>query len=177
MKQLATIHSLSNPFKMRAMSAISTRLFYGRTGPDRLSWMVSTAYEITTVDGSGRSLMRIVKDAAARRITQADRDAFMMDRFPTGVPAQIEITFPEYFPAASGLMTDEKGRIFVRTYETDGKGGAAVDVFDASGLYVARFFVPGDEDTMTVRNDKLYVIVKESASGNPLVKRYALAWK
>jgi len=74
-------------------------------------------------------------------------------------------------------MTDEKGRIYVRTYETDGKGGTAVDVFDASGLYVARFFVPEDADTITVRNDKLYAIVKESGSGNPLVKRYALRWK
>jgi hypothetical protein len=30
---------------------------------------------------------------------------------------------------------------------------------------------------MTVRNDKLYCIVKEPASGNPLVKRYALKWE
>jgi hypothetical protein len=101
----------------------------------------------------------------------------MKNRFPTGVPAQIEVTFPETFPAAAGFMTDERGRIYVRTYETDGKGNAAVDVFDAEGLYVARFFVPEGEETVTVRNDKLYVLVRESAAGNPLVKRYALVWK
>jgi hypothetical protein len=85
--------------------------------------------------------------------------------------------FPDLFPAAAGLMTDDKGRLYVRTYETDGRGGVAMDVFDPAGLYVARFFVPEGEDDVTVRNDKLYSIVNDPASGNPLVKRYALKWK
>jgi hypothetical protein len=52
-----------------------------------------------------------------------------------------------------------------------------VDVFSAEGLYIARFFVPGDLDAMTVKGDKLCGIVKESAAGNPLVKRFALGWE
>lgn len=110
------------------------------------------------------------------KVTEKDRATTLKDRFPTGAPAQVEIVFPEDFPAVSGFMTDEKGRIYVRTYETDGKGGAGVDVFDADGSYIARFFVPEHEEPVTIRNDKLYVFVKESASGNPLVKRYALKW-
>jgi len=74
-------------------------------------------------------------------------------------------------------MIDEGGRIYVRTYETDGKGGTAVDVFAPEGLYIARFFIPEDEEAVTVRNDKLYAYLKESALGNPLVKRYALKWR
>lgn len=177
MKQLAAIYSLSIPFKMRTVPMMPARLFYGKAGPDRLAWMVSTAYEITIVDGSGKAVMRIFKDVPARKVTEANRDAFMKDRFPAGAPAQIEITFPETFPAAAGFMTDETGRVYVRTHETDGRGGAAVDVFDTEGLYIVRFFVPEGEETITVRNDKLYVLVKESAAGNPLVKRYALVWK
>ena len=177
MEHLATIHSLSIPFKMRTVPMIPPRLFFGKAGPDRLAWMVSTAYEITIVDGSGKSVMRIIKDVPIKRISQADRDAFMKDRFPTGAPAQIEVVFPETFPAAAGFMTDENGRIYIRTYEMDEKGHAAVDVFDAAGLYVARFDVPEDEETVTVRSDKLYVLVRESAAGNPLVKRYALKWR
>ena len=176
MKQIATIHSLSIPFKMRTIPMIPARLFYGMAGPDRLAWMASTAYEITIVDGSGKPIMRVLKDVTARKVTEADRTAILKDRFPSGAPAQVEIVFPENFPAAAGFMLDEKGRIYVRTYETDGKGGAGVDVFDAAGAYVARFFVPEDEETVTVRNDKLYVLVKESASGSPLVKRYAMKW-
>jgi hypothetical protein len=88
----------------------------------------------------------------------------------------VEAVFPEHAPAAAGFMTDEKGRIYVRTYDTDGHGGAAVDVFDQGGFYVARFFVPANEETVTVLKDKLYSYLKESAAGNPLVKRYALKW-
>jgi sugar lactone lactonase YvrE len=177
MEQLATIHALSIPFRRRAVPMIPPRLFYGRIGRDRLAWMVSTAYEITEADGSGQTIRRIFKDAAVRKITEADRAAILKDRFPTGAMPQLEEIFPENFPCASALMTDEKGRIYVRTYETNGKVDSAVDVFDTGGLYVARFFVPEDEETITVRNDKLYVLVKESAAGNPLVKRYAIVWK
>lgn len=176
MKPMATVHSLSIPFKMRTVPMIPPRLFYGSAGPDRLAWMASTDYEINVVDGSCKPVMRIVKDVAARKVTEADRAAILKDRFPTGAPAQVEIVFPENYPASAGLMTDEKGRIYVRTHDTDGQGGAAVDVFDPEGLYVARFFVPEDEETITVRNDKLYSYLKESAAGNPLVKRYALKW-
>jgi hypothetical protein len=175
MKPLSKIYSLSVPFKPRTMNMIPIRLFFGLVGEDRIAWMVSTDYGIRVADGAGKPVMKIFKDWNARKLSENDRASLLKGRFPKGAPAQIEIEFPEYYPAAAGFMTDEKGRIFVRTYETDGKGGAAVDVFDVSGLYVARFFVPEDEDTVTVRNDKLYVILKESASGNPLVKRYALA--
>ena len=177
MKLLSRIHSLSMPFKLRGVNLIHMRLFFGMAGDDRLAWMVSTDYEIHVADESGKTVMRIFKDHDPRKLSEQDRAALMKSRFPKGAPAQIEIEFPNQFPAASGLMADEKGRIYVRTYETDGKGGTAVDVFDASGLYVTRFFVPEDADTITVRNDKLYAIVKESGSGNPLVKRYALRWK
>jgi len=176
MKLLSKIASFPMPFKLRSVPMLPARLFYGLSGENRLAWMITTGTEIKVADGAGRTVMRILKDGAARKVTDADRAAILKSRFPSGAPAQIQITFPENFPAASGFMTDEQGRIYVRTYETDGRGGEAVDVFDAEGLYVARFFVPQEEETVAVRNDKLYVLVKESASGNPLIKRYALNW-
>jgi sugar lactone lactonase YvrE len=74
------------------------------------------------------------------------------------------------------LLTDDQGRIYVRTCESDGHGGGAVDVFDPSGLYIARFFVPEDDDSIALRADKLYCIATDPASSAPLVKRYALIW-
>jgi hypothetical protein len=177
LKLLRTIHSLSITSKGRIFNAIPERLFFGLAGDDRLAWMVSSDYAIQVEDASGKPVMKILRDHEARKISEEDQARLLERVFSGSVPAQLEAEFPEYFPAASGLMIDEKGRIFVRTYETDGKGGAAMDVFDTSGLYVVRFFVPGAEDTIAVRNNKLYVIVRESASGNPLVKRYALVWK
>jgi len=121
--------------------------------------------------------MRILRDRTSKRITEEDKARIIERTFSGTAPPQLQAEFPETFPAASGLMIDEGGRIYVRTYETDGKGGTAVDVFAPEGLYIARFFIPEDEEAVTVRNDKLYVYQKESASGNPLVKRYALKWR
>jgi hypothetical protein len=177
LKPLLKIHSISVPFKLRVVNLIPDRLFFALAGDDRLAWMVSNDYAVQVVDSSGKAVMKIIKDRDPQKITEKDRDKFIIARFPSGAPPQFEIQTPEYFPAASGFMTDDNGRIYIRTYDTDGRIGVAMDVFDADGLYVARFFVPEDEDTVTVRNDKLYSIVKDPASGNPLVKRYTLKWK
>ncbi len=176
LRPVLTLHSLPFASKPGAWSGVGSRLFLALAGEDRFAWMVSTEYLCHVVDGAGKEVLRIVKDHTPRKITAKDRDKLIAASFPEGVPPQIKIEFPESFPAASGFMTDEKGRIFVRTYETDGEAGAAMDVFSPDGLYIARFFVPENEDAETVRNDRLYTIVKESESGNPLVKRYALKW-
>jgi len=177
LKPLLKIHSISLPFKLRSINLISDQLFLALAGEDRLAWMVSSDYAVQVVDASGKTVMKIIKDRDARRITDADREKLTKSRFAGAALPRIELVFPDFFPAASGFMTDEKGRIYVRTYDTDGRGGDAMDVFDPAGLYIARFFVPEDEDTVVIRNDKLYCIVKNPASGNPLVKRYALKWR
>jgi sugar lactone lactonase YvrE len=177
LKPLRKIHAIAVPFKPRTMNLMPERIHFVMAGEDRLAWMASTEYLVHVLDASGQEVLRIRKDHTPRQLTPGDRDRLAKSQFPGGAPAQLQIEYPDAFPAASGLTADEKGRIFVRTYETDDQGRAAVDVFSAEGLYIARFFVPGDLDAMTVKGDKLCGIVKESASGNPLVKRFALGWK
>jgi hypothetical protein len=177
LKPLLTIHSISIPFKLRVVNLIPDRLFFALADEGSLAWMVSTEYAVQVVDSSGKAVMKIIKDRDPQKFQEKDRDTLIKAWFPGGAPPQFEIQTPEYFPAASGFMTDDRGRIYIRTYDTDGCGGVAMDVFDAEGLYVARFFVPEDEDSVDVRGDKLYSIVKDPTSGNPLVKRYALKWK
>ncbi len=82
-------------------------------------------------------------------------------------------------PGQKAAVTTEDGVRIVRNPGTPvaGPGGEAVDVFDPGGLYVARFFVPWNEETVAVRKGKLYCYIQESESGNPLVKRYAMSWK
>jgi sugar lactone lactonase YvrE len=177
MQLVRKIHTLSFDVKPRTVNLISYRLFYDLAGEDRIAWMDSTDYPIQVVDASGKKVMKIFKNRDPRKFTASDRDSFIKNRFPKGAPAGIELEFPDFYPAASAFLTDEKGRIYVRTYEADDRGRAAVDVFDAAGLYIARFFVPQKEETVTVRGGKLYSYVLESEAGNPLVKRYALTWK
>jgi hypothetical protein len=177
LKPLLTVHSISIPFKRRVINLVPDRLFFALAGESRLAWMVSTEYAVEVVDASGKTVMKVFKDHDPQKFTAKDREKIIKSRFPATVPPQLDLVFPDFFPAASGFMTDDKGRIYVRTYETDGRGGVAMDVFDPAGLYIARFFVPEGEDDVTIRNDKLYSIVNDPALGNPLVKRYALKWK
>jgi hypothetical protein len=177
LKPLMTVHAISIPFKPRVMNFSLNRLFCAVAGEDRLAWMVSNDYPVEVVDASGKTVMKVFKDHDPQKFTAKDREKIIKSRFPTTVPPQLELVFPDFFPAASGFMTDDKGRIYVRTYETDDRGGVAMDVFDPAGFYIARFFAPEGEDDVTIRNDKLYSIVNDPASGNPLVKRYALKWK
>jgi hypothetical protein len=177
LKPLMTVHAISIPFKPRVMNFSLNRLFCAVAGEDRLAWMVSNDYPVEVVDASGKTVMKVFKDHDPQKFTAKDREKIIKSRFPTAVPPQLELVFPDFFPAASGFMTDDKGRIYVRTYETDGRGGVAMDVFDPAGFYIARFFAPEGEDDVTIRNDKLYSIVNDPASGNPLVKRYALKWR
>jgi len=177
LKPLLTIHSISIPFKLRVVNLIPDRLFFALADEGRLAWMVSTEYIVQVVDSSGKAMMKIIKDRDPQKFKEKDRDKLIKAWFPGGANPQFEIQTPKYFPAASGFMTDDRGRIYIRTYDTDGRGGVSMDVFDVDGLYVARFFVPEDEDPADIRNDKLYSIVTDPASGNPLVKRYALKWK
>ena len=177
LKLIRSVHSIAIPFKGRVFNILPDRIFFGLAGDDRLVWMVSNDYLIKVEDASGKPVMKILRERAPKKITDEDKARIINRTFSGPPPPQLQTEFPETFPAASALMTDEKGRIYVRTYETDGKGAEAVDVFNADGLYVARFFVPEGEEAVTVRNDKLYVLVKESAAGNPLVKRYALKWR
>ncbi|HSA95212.1 MAG TPA: hypothetical protein VLJ16_04120 [Acidobacteriota bacterium] len=177
LKLIRTIHAIAIPFKGLIFNIVPERIFFGLTDADHLAWMVSTDYAVQVEDGSGKPVMKIIRAREPRKITEKDKARIIARTFSGAAPPELQAEFPENFPAASDFMTDEKGRIYIRTFETDGRGGEGVDVFDPEGLYVARFFVPEDEDTVTVRNDKLYVLVKESTSGNPLVKRYALKWR
>jgi sugar lactone lactonase YvrE len=177
LKLVRSVHSIAIPFKGRIFNIMPDRIYFGLAGEDRLAWMVSNDYAVRIEDAAGKPAMKILKDRALRKIADEDKARIIERTFSGSIPPQLQAEFPENFPAASALMTDDKGRLYVRTFETDGKGGTAVDVFDTEGFYVARFYVPEDEETATVRNDKLYVFVKESAAGNPLVKRYALKWR
>jgi len=177
MTLIRKVHSLSFDVKPRSVNLISYRLFFDLAGEDRLARMDSTDYPIHVLDASGKTVLKIFKDRDRRKFTEKDRESFINSRFPKGAPPGIALEFPDDYPAASGFMTDDEGRIYVRAYETDEAGRAAIDVFDAAGLYIARFFVPHNEETVTVRGGKLYSYVLESESGNPLVKRYAITWK
>jgi hypothetical protein len=85
-----------------------------------------------------------------------------------------KISVPEYYPAYKHLITDDEGRIFVRTWEkSEDMEGYYYDVFDAEGRYRAKIFLKVYPRVW--KKDKLYTIEKDE-EGYQVVKRYKVNW-
>lgn len=128
--------------------------------------------KIRVFDSKGNTLKRIVKDYDPVKVTDADKERLTKRYFPSGDPPRLKIEFPKYYPAVAGLVLDDQGWIYTRTYEKDGQGGVCYDVFNQEGHYIARFSLPENERVVVIKKKKLYCMVRESEEGIPLVKRY-----
>lgn len=177
LKPLARIHSFSVNFAIRHLNLFSDNFLFAAVGRDRLAWMVSTHYELEVIDASGAPVMKITVARPPRKMTDKDKEIITRKNFPEGGPAAFTLDFPDVYPAASTLLADEKGRIFVRTYDVNEAGDTAVDVFDAGGLYIARFFLSEDLTMAAAAKDRLYCYGNDPESGNPVVRRFILKWR
>ena len=75
------------------------------------------------------------------------------------------------------IFGDDEGRLFVRTLATGSTGRTKYDVFNSSGIYVAQFDHPEDEEIVAVRNGHAYARIREDEKGIPRIKRYLISWK
>lgn len=151
---------------------------YGKSG---WIWAFTKNYEMTIIDGRGTVRKKIIKDAVPAKVSERQKKEYIEKiKKSLGEEAQYVLpllVFPETFPPLVSLKTDEKQRVYVKTYETDDRGNAVYDVFDSEGRYVCRFSHPDNENLFAVRNDEAYFFLKEDAEGLPLIKRYQLIWK
>ena len=74
-----------------------------------------------------------------------------------GVPPDVKLKWNKYHNAFIELSIDDKGRIFVRTYEKipDGEG-YYYDVFDSEAKYIAK--IPLKMQPRIWKKNKLYTI-------------------
>jgi hypothetical protein len=154
---------------------LSIMYFHG-TKDGRLFWLVTSKYEFHVFDAGGKPIRMIIKDYALRKITDDDQKRLIKERYGDTPPA-IKIQFPETYPPVEYFIGDDEGRLYVRTYETDGKGGLWYDVFDTEGRCITRISLPTNEMAFVVKKGKLYTLIQEDEDGNPIVKRYAMEWR
>lgn len=166
------IHTFESIRKSRVMNPFSKQYYFDVTKEGYLIWLLSSTYNIHVIDPKGNTLKRIVKDYDPVKIKDADKERLTKRYFPRGDPLRLKIEFPKYYPAVAGLVSDDQGWIYTRTYEKDGQGGVYYDVFNQEGHYIARFSLPENERVVVIKKKKLYCMVRESEDGIPLVKRY-----
>jgi len=177
LKPIVKFHSFANPRKPGVINPYPAKFFYGLTKEDNLVWIVSLEYQIFVVDAIGKTVRKIIKEYTPAKITEKDKERFTKSDAARRSPIQIKYEFPENYPAVDGLFLDDRDRIYIKTFEKDGKGGIYYDVFDPDGRYFARFSLPETDRITIVKNNKIYCMIQESAEGVPLVKRYAVEWK
>jgi len=142
---------------------------------DKVLWGNWLHYQLQITDEAGRTTRKIIKDYSPAKITDEDKEKDIKERFgDEGVPPDIKLIFPEYYPAFWHLSTDDEGRIFVQTFEKTVEGSHCYDVFDSEGKYIVK--IPFKVRPQTWKKNKLYTI-EEDDEGYQYVKRYKVTWK
>jgi len=155
------------------LDVLFDRLTYGVFPDDRFYWARSSKYEIHILDPAGREIRRILKDYDPVRVTAADREKMAKEYM--GVEKD---RIPGKFPPLFYVLADDRGRLYVRTYEKDEAGAWVYDIFDPEGRFFARLSLPGEELLFVVKRDRAYVMINEDpVEGIPLIKRYVMTWE
>lgn len=127
-------------------------------------------YEIEIFDKSGNMIRKIIKDYDPIEISEEEKK-----EATESMPPDIKLTIPRYHAAYRWLITDDEGRIFVRTFERVVNGEDYYhDIFDEEGRYIAK--IPLGFFPRIWKNKKLYTI-EEDEEGYQYVKRYKVTWK
>ncbi len=175
----STIATYEKAYTRLELNPVREGFTYQVMADDKLVWAHTYEYTLHIVDPEGKFIKKIVKDYNQIKITEKDKEKIIKDMWgdeppPTG----FKIAIPKHFPPMYYLLGDDKGRIYVRTYERDSKGQFKWDVYDEEGRYILNFFHPEEDILFVIKNDKAYSMILESEEkGIPLVKRYKMIWE
>ncbi len=145
---------------------------------DGLAWGYSDRYELNVMDGSGKIAKRIIKRDRPIKITEDYKKKYF-ESMPPSLRTS-PVVFKTHFPAFDFFLADERGNIFVKTFEKDAASGDYIfDVFDSEGRYQARMCLPIGDEISSVdgkymkANDELYTYLFND-EGNPFVRVFAI---
>lgn len=148
-------------------------------GEGNIIYSRGTYYEIKYFNSEGELFRIVRKEYQPQSITQKDKEEIlgMLGR-TQGVNMKEMIVFPENYPPFYSFFTDEKNRLYVRTYE---KGKTInthmMDIFNHEGKFIGRCEIPSDVlDLPAVwEADKLYLVEKDD-EGYPYIGVYVSKW-
>lgn len=174
-RQLFTIDRLEYTDEPNVIYPFPPFILYIVLEDDKVLWGNWLHYHLQIADEVGKTTRKIIKDYDPVEITDEDRERDFEERFGgSGVPPDIKLEFPRYYPAFWHLSTDDGGRIFVQTFERTGEGSYYYDVFDSDGKYMVK--IPLKVRPRAWKKGKLYT-VEADEEGYQVVKRYKVAWK
>ena len=143
-------------------------------------------YEIYVYDLNGNLIKKIRKDYIKVPPSEEYKERFLgMFKGNPSVyeAAKKKIYFPSSLPPFHYFLMDEKGRLYVMTYERGvGLGEYMFDIFNPEGIFVGRKSLKVSQNILTdlpnrkIKNDHFYCI-EEKESGFRQVVVYKMKWE
>jgi len=126
-------------------------------------------YLITIYASDGTIEKRILKEYKPIEVTEEESKIAKRE-----IPPSIEYKPSKYRSAFRDLFVDEKGRLFVLTWEEGSRPGTGVfDIFDQEGRYIYKVELPGR--TICWKRDNLYT-VEYNEQGFNVIRIYKVSW-
>jgi len=139
-------------------------------------------YEIYVYDFNGRMLRKIKKEHKSVPVPQAHKDEFMgAFSIPIFDDIRNKIYFPASMPPFLSFLADERGWLYVLTYEQGENPGESIfDIFTPEGIFVGRkgLRVMSDESGLyaKIRNNRFYNLVEKESGYKELIV-YQMFWE
>jgi len=187
LNEIKEIHRIKIPHmdKLEKINGIGEQRLF-QISPDRIYLGdAKEGYEIWMYDLNGNLVRKIRKEYKPAPITEETKRIYMRrwDRLPMGI--REKVFFPKHMPPFQGGFTDDKGRLFIMTFEKGEKSREYVyDVFNLDGVFIDRIKLDNfGEFGFSVR--ALHVMAKgnslyqyrEKKSGYKELVVYRMRWK
>lgn len=175
---VSTIATYEKTYTRQEINPVREGLVFQVITDDSLIWANISEYILYVVNPEGKLFKKIIKEYSKIKISEKEKEVILKERFgDEQLPPGIKIAFPKHYPPIYYFLGDNKGRIYVRTYEQGSQGKIKWDVFDEEGRYILSFFHSEEDLLFVIKNNKAYSMISESEEeGIPIVKRYKMIW-
>jgi hypothetical protein len=141
----------------------------------------NSEYKLFFVDQSGNNLLIIKKDELLQSISDREKDKIINDsiedtarqgrKWPRDVVEEAA-NFPKYRPFFNRIISDDRGRIYVRKIKSVLEKSEPVefDIFNRDGYHLYKASLPFTPEL--IRNGCLYDIYASEETGEVKIKRY-----
>jgi hypothetical protein len=148
----------------------------------RLIFGYPKTYEISFYDEHLKIARKIVREYKPVKVTEEDKKIYMKRSLPPGFSGPPKHPCPSVHAAFRSFFIDDRGRLFVQTWERTSDGRQDIyDVYDSEGRFFGRIALNVHPDFINpipriLRNNKLYA-VEVDEEGYEVVKRYSVTWR
>ena len=152
-------------------------LYFSRAVADKHIYAYSSEYSLSRVNLKGDLELIIKKEEPQHSISQKEKNKIyesysrLEERWPKGVVKEA-VQFPSHRPYFNRIITDDRGRIFVRRVRSviDENKQVEFDIFSREGHYLYKINLPFTPSV--IKNGYFYEHYSSEETGEVRIKRY-----